>query len=233
MNLNKLLVYLLEESIAHEPTDDNQLVEYVEEVAQYPEGFDIKTLKTLPSFAEKKRYIMKFLPYMGAGSSRIVFAADNGTVLKLAKNQKGIAQNEAEYDISQYAEDSGFEDLITKVLDSDPDNLWVESERARKATSADWKKIYGITQREAMFKLWQNLSTSRRSFQRDNIAELEKSNPKFVELLKALQNFMEVNSVLSGDIARPSSWGVVSRNREDRLILLDYGYTAETQKLYR
>lgn len=38
--------------------------------------------------------------YIGSGSGRRVFDLDNGYVVKVAKNQKGIAQNKAEYKIS-------------------------------------------------------------------------------------------------------------------------------------
>jgi hypothetical protein len=40
-------------------------------------------------------------PYMGSGSSRIVYALSTGKVLKIATNDKGIAQNEAEFEISE------------------------------------------------------------------------------------------------------------------------------------
>jgi len=37
---------------------------------------------------------------IGSGSGRRVFDLDNGYVVKVAKNKKGLAQNEAEYQIS-------------------------------------------------------------------------------------------------------------------------------------
>lgn len=38
-------------------------------------------------------------PYIGTGSSRMVYDLDNGYVAKLAKNEKGFAQNMTEYRI--------------------------------------------------------------------------------------------------------------------------------------
>lgn len=50
--------------------------------------------------------------YIGKGSGRIVYDMGNGSVIKAAKNRKGIAQNIEEYRIAQ-VDDSG---LFAKVL---------------------------------------------------------------------------------------------------------------------
>ena len=48
---------------------------------------------------------MKHLARIGAGSSRVVFVADDQTAIKVAKNKKGLAQNELEIEVSQYDSD--------------------------------------------------------------------------------------------------------------------------------
>lgn len=53
-----------------------------------------------------------FLRYIGGGSSREVFDLNNGYVIKIAKNEAGIAQNKAEYKISQYDGDYIFARVI-------------------------------------------------------------------------------------------------------------------------
>lgn len=49
--------------------------------------------------------------------------------------------------------------------------------------------------------------------------------------------FRELNDYLvnyqletTGDLLRPSSWGVVNRNGEEIIVLVDYGLTDETYK---
>ncbi|MDP4180013.1 MAG: hypothetical protein Q8942_02850 [Bacillota bacterium] len=55
-----------------------------------------------------------FYKCVGIGSGRIVFDLGNGYVVKVARNYKGIGQNEAEYRISM-ADDSGLLANITAV----------------------------------------------------------------------------------------------------------------------
>lgn len=221
MNLTDLLVYLNEDIQEKDTLQEVALVEDMDEAASYPEGFDINTLKTLPGFAKKTAYITKYLTRLGSGSSRIVFAADNGLVLKIAKNVKGIAQNEVEFDVSQYADDNGFEDLIAMVRESDPDNLWLESERARKSTAADWQRILGVNQRTVLNAIW-NIGNSRTLSPAG-----QKMPPAAKEFLQSVRTFAEVNDMPAGDLARPSSWGIVTRGGKELLVLVDYGLTKE------
>ena len=53
-----------------------------------------------------------YYKYIGSGSSRDVFDLENGYVIKVAKNKAGIAQNKAEYKIS----DNDNSDLFAKVV---------------------------------------------------------------------------------------------------------------------
>ncbi len=55
--------------------------------------------------------------YLGTGSGRLVYDMGNGYVVKAAKNRKGVAQNRAEYAISQKDESRLFA-KIPKVSES-------------------------------------------------------------------------------------------------------------------
>ena len=58
------------------------------------EGFRLDMLISATSFKQRLAYCREMLgDPIGEGSSRIVFRIDDETVLKLAKNSKGIAQN--------------------------------------------------------------------------------------------------------------------------------------------
>ena len=80
----------------------NQLRKYIRKVLKesieeaYPESFNMETFKSLRNHAERNRYAAEHLQKIAAGSSRIVYKIDDEKVLKLAKNDKGIAQNETE-----------------------------------------------------------------------------------------------------------------------------------------
>jgi len=64
--------------------------------------------------------------YIGSGSGRQVFDIGNGYVAKAAKNRRGYAQNEVEYQIS-LIDSSG---LFASVVDASPDLSIIIMEKA-------------------------------------------------------------------------------------------------------
>ena len=65
---------------------------------------------------------------IGSGSGRRVFDLENGYVVKVAKNKKGIAQNEAEYQISSASNSA----LFAKVLQISEDYRMLIMQKAEK-----------------------------------------------------------------------------------------------------
>jgi hypothetical protein len=104
----------------------------------YPTTFNMDEFKQLRSFSKRFNYCKERLEYISSGSGRYVFGIDQEKVLKLAKNQKGIAQNENEYDIARY------ESIIAQVFDCDDDFLWIEMERVNKITVSEFKQLTGM-----------------------------------------------------------------------------------------
>ena len=87
---------------------------------EYPEGFNWDEFKKLPNHSKRIKYAKEYLGRpIGKGSSRIVFRVDETKVLKLALNQKGIAQNAAE---TSWYGDSYYDDLLAQVIDFDKEN---------------------------------------------------------------------------------------------------------------
>ena len=75
------------------------------------QAFNIEEFSKLHSFQKRVQYCNERLQRLGAGSSRIAYKLNEERVLKIAKNSKGIAQNEKEadfgrnnYGITTYAE---------------------------------------------------------------------------------------------------------------------------------
>ena len=73
-----------------------KLIENVDEA--YPASFNMEEFKNMKSFNQRIQYCEQNLQRISSGSSRIVYRIDDEKVLKLAKNKKGLAQNEAEVD---------------------------------------------------------------------------------------------------------------------------------------
>jgi hypothetical protein len=108
----------------------------------YPSSWDIEEFKNLKSFNARVKYCNEHLSRISSGSSRIVYKIDDEKVLKLAKNKKGLAQNEVEIEYSNYYDIS---DIVAKVFESDENNLWVEMELAKKVTPNIFKNVVGIS----------------------------------------------------------------------------------------
>lgn len=70
---------------------DNNLFEFA-----YPTSFNFVEFNNIGSFAGKKRYCDERLQKLSSGSARIIYKVDEEKVLKLAKNAKGLAQNQEE-----------------------------------------------------------------------------------------------------------------------------------------
>ena len=199
----------------------------IDELANYPQSFSMDEFKKLTSFNARVKYCNQKLYRLGSGSGRIVYQIDDATVLKLAKNMKGVAQNEAEAD-DWYARQEG---LTTEVYDVDEKYLWVEMQLARKARVADFKKLTGhdfkfmcgfidyvrsLYARRTMWEPYIDKETY------DKLVESEDFEDTFFYTLYVYMTNMTLDVV--GDLKRASSWGVVKdKDGEERLVIVDMG----------
>lgn len=124
--------------------EDNILRDLVESIIDEAlRGFNLAKFKATPGLDPKIAYAESVLPMMGMGSSRIVFALSGGKVLKIARNPKGLAQNEAEQDIYT---DPNTKPVIARIFDADPNNEWVIAEIVQPlpANRAAWEAATGF-----------------------------------------------------------------------------------------
>ena len=216
------------------------------ELANYPQSFNMDTFKSLNSYNKKIQYCNDNLQRIASGSSRIVYKIDDATVLKLAKNQKGIAQNEAE---TQYRDDMYAPDIFAEVYDNDENFYWIEMQLARKAKPTDFKKLTGYDFKTftyfVTYSAQQYLPRTRygfgfsvpteykQLFDSEEFQNVVWDNPDNV--------FYQVNEYLTsyqiekyGDVQRISSWGVVKDKQDgtDKLVLIDYGLTDDIFNQY-
>ena len=206
----------------------------------YPASFNQNYFETLTSFRARVMYCRERLPFIGAGSARAVYKIDDEKVLKLAKNKKGIGQNEVEG--QSYWDIYG---IFAKLIDTHPEYHWVEMELARKAKLSDFNKIIGKPNAfEEWLKPYMDLVRSRYDGTRGIYAqvseekkqELEEfeNTPEFEDnLLWRLQFYMcDTQITTLGDLKRLSSWGVVIRDGKEELVLVDYGYNEYVRDTY-
>lgn len=196
-----------------------EMIEQAIEEATYPEGFDVATFKALPSFAARIRYVKERLPKIAQGSARAVFTIDNDTVLKVAMNAKGKAQNEVEADIGRWDNYP-----VAKVFEVGDQGLWIEMQKATKATPKVFKQISGIDI-STFNDIVVFYSMEKRGVQwrvrPENYREILDTN----NFIQSVVGLMADYDMPGGDIGRISSWGVVNDNGKPTLVLIDYGLT--------
>ena len=184
------------------------------------EGFDLKAFLAMKSFAEKVRYANSKLEKLGTGSARIIYKIDEKTVLKLAKNAKGIAQNEVESDrlLNEW-----YGDIIAKVLEADDDDRWIVSEYAKKITPTKFKHRIGVSADELYKKL--HMDTQPRTLHFEippEVTEILDNSEFYNQLTDMIGNF----DMAIGDFSRVGSYGEI----EGRLVIRDYGLTQSVFK---
>ena len=95
---------------------------------EFKQNFLPEFLK-IKSFAGKIKFASQYLTRIGSGSGRIVYDIDGQKVLKLARNPKGVAQNEMESNIGTYYDTRH---IVTEIFEVADDETWIVSEKAKK-----------------------------------------------------------------------------------------------------
>lgn len=195
-----------------------------------PNTFSIEVLNHLTSYSGRIRYCEQTLERISQGSARIVYRLNENAVIKVAKNPKGIAQNETEIN---YAHVSS---LFTQIYKADEENAtWIIAEYARRAKSQDFVRLTGHN-----FKfVCEFIDLCKSQYARYGRWN---PSPQWEEFYEGVMNckvpnwefFYEINEYLTGfsleavgDLKRPSTWGVANRQNGEELVIVDYGLDDE------
>lgn len=199
---------------------------------EYPVNFDLNQFKNIPSYAGKLRYAQEHLGKpIGNGSSRVVYRVDETKVLKLAKNKRGIAQNEAECDAGY--NNYYYDDIIAKVFDfDDKDYIWSEMEIAFKTKKSDFKRLWNIDYEYLPLYLYNRYCEEHGKkivygFNDDVQSSFDESDE-----VGSLVSFMFEYDTPSGDLGKLNSYGIVKRDGEEQLVLIDFGLTNNVYSTY-
>ncbi len=172
--------------------------------------------------------------YVSRGSSRAVFKVtyeNRPTVLKLAMNEAGMAQNKAE---AGFVFGSKTKDLsiIIPGIDYDTHNaqpVWIHEEYARPVTEQDVHTYLGTNIiADAVDFVVETRSTDAHelasTISRDNETQYE-----FIIGLRKLLDIVKFDTDFLADIRGRRQWGIY----QHRLVLLDLGLTSDTSDYYR
>lgn len=192
--------------------------------------FSLKELSNINSFKGRYNYCLEQLgPTQGRGSSRVVFQINDNKVLKLALNEKGIAQNQAEDD--GYLQNIG---LSPKIFENDSDYKWLVSEYVLPAKKQDFKECIGIDFDEfcdfirTCFRLRFNIKTYGRTVDEYRYSELIENN----ETCNTFDDYIGNYNPPMGDLLRIANYGMVKRDGYIDIVLLDSGLTHEIYDNY-
>lgn len=195
----------------------------------YPSTFDMDHFQTLKSFAQRVKYCEEHLKRISSGSSRIVYMIDDTKVLKLAKNQKGLAQNEVEI---QWGQDSYFSSILAHTFLHHPDDLWVEMELARKVSKKDFQRLTDCTIEELYHYLINFNEINRRKRPMFTMDPAVKERLDENEFVSAIVDFMSNIGAPAGDFGKLNSYGIVQRGGQDDIVLIDFGLTNDVYQTY-
>lgn len=205
-------------------TITNKLLE-----ADYPSEFKLAKLESISTFKGRKDYLDGHLRKLGAGSSRIVYEVDNNTVLKFAKNKKGIAQNLVEIELSEdsYLSVMG---IFAEIYEYGEHGLWLEMQKAKKCTPKLFNEIVGLTFDDYVVALTYMSGKSNKLDSNFDIDELYEN-----EFLESMTDFLSnFKHIPIADYTRMSSYGVVTNGTDSDVVLVDYGLNEDVyDKYYR
>lgn len=196
--------------------------------------------------------------YLAHGSSRVVFTTDKGTVLKVALDDTGIAQNASEVKDKRIRNEYG---CFTRILWVSNNKLMIECEKADMLEGSDleFEEITGIDFTKFFKYLKYNLFVNSvgshshysqieiKNMVQDDIDDLKEAaeevtyelNAKPNTAKKALMNFAQYifshtsdKDVSIDDLERCDNWGKVKRNGEDVCVVVDYGASRHILNTY-
>ena len=182
-------------------------------------------------------YALERATKIGTGSSRIAFEVEyegRPTILKIARNKKGLAQNEVE---SKMLSDGYIEkmELTIPLIDYDTTNiqpLWIHTEKANKVTE---KKLCKLLHCDNLFQLIQMVKSKYKnsSLYAHYYNELKEINTEdeledLVDLVDNLYSLSNDFDIALGDLQKTNSWGLY----KGKPVIIDIGLSMEVYDLH-
>lgn len=197
-----------------------------------------KELSPIKRFSDRIDYVSTHgLIPLGEGTSRIVFLMDSKKVLKLAQNQKGLGQNEAELDAIT---NPVLKPIFAKIYDYSSDFSWIVSELVRPIKKYDeFEQLTGMKFQDFglvissaklnNFNLNDIINRSENHYKNDILRIERLETVRNSQLAKHVIEAMRDGDLIAGDIDHLGHWG---KTADGRVVLLDYGFTTQVSNKY-
>jgi hypothetical protein len=193
------------------------------------------------TFKSRLQYALDRAKKLGTGSSRVATIIEyegRPTVLKIAKNQKGLAQNSVEADILSdgYASQLG---ILIPIIDYDEQNRepsWIHTEMATKANEKQLCSLLKCSSLTFLINFATSITGKKRflGLPQGYIDKLKESgmSDEDVETCTDYANTLaDLNSnfdVELGDFARAANWGLY----QGKPVIIDVGFNSNVLNQY-
>lgn len=174
----------------------------------------LSELSELKSFDARIEFAKEHWKLLGEGSSRTAFEIDEKLIIKIAHNDKGIAQNLVEMQPSVQT------DCVIQAVVADGKGKWIIFENSERLTKKDFKKIVGFGFDSFMNALFYAMNNESDKWSKPReFNEIKKNS-----LFRCVANLVFENQLLIGDISKASTWGMLN----GKPIIRDAGLDKET-----
>lgn len=209
--------------------------------APLPPDWDPAAYQQGSTFKSRLAYALERAKKLGTGSSRVATIIEyqgRPTVLKIAKNQKGLAQNSVEADILSdgYARQLG---ILIPIIDYDEQNrepTWVHTEVAQKATEKQLCQLMKCDNLHQLVNMAHAITGRKKyvgTFQSyvDHMKSQGKSEQDIDTVTDYANTLADLNSqfdVELGDFARAANWGIY----QGKPTIIDVGFNSNVLNQY-
>ena len=208
--------------------------------APLPPDWDEKQYQPGTSFKSRLAYALDHAKKLGAGSSRVAVTIEyqgRPTVLKIAKNTRGLGQNAAEASVLNdgYARQMG---ILIPLIDYDkqnPEPTWIQTELAQRASKQQLcaiMKCDTLVQLVAMARAIKGVGKYQQNYADFVKSQLSHKSEQDIETMtEYADKLADLDSqfdVLISDLSREANWGIYQGDP----VIIDVGYTSNVRKQY-
>lgn len=193
------------------------------------------------TFKSRLAYALERAKKLGTGSSRVATTIEyqgRPTVLKIAKNQKGLAQNSVEASILDdgYASQLG---ILIPLIDYDEQNsepTWIHTELATKATDKQLSEIMKCDSLNVLVNMAWAISGKKKymgdiGIYQKMLRDRGKSEDDIetaTEYANTLADLYTSFDVELGDLSRAANWGLY----QGKPVIVDVGFNTNVLNQY-
>lgn len=176
-------------------------------------------MSVFKKFSDRKTmldYASALLDKLGTGSSRTTFLLSSKRVLKVARNDAGIAQNNVEIAV---ATDPKTSEFVTQIYQSADDGMWIVSDVVRAMSINEFNTMIGCKPSDVLRFL--------RSVKAHGLKKMIDYAPSKFAIKLA---HMMIDSGLEYiDLITNNHWGFTA---DGKAVILDYGFNSEVDEKY-